>query len=132
MDRQTIDSLKSKICRELDDYAQQQLSANNVEMIHHLTSSLKNLFKIEMAEEYGDRRSGEYRNGYSREYYPNDSSGEYVRAHYRDGNSYAYNGGGYGSGRSGSMRDELDRMISQASNDHEKELLMRARDAMRN
>lgn len=98
-----IYDLKEKLCEELEEYARKQdMGAGDLEVIHKLTDTIKNIDKICMLEEeggyseegsygggsYGD--GGSYGRGSS---YANRGK-HYVRGHYsRDGG----NGGGGGS-----------------------------------
>lgn len=75
--------IKKMLCKELEEYGEQKsISASDVEMIHKLTDTIKNLDKIEMLED----------DGYSG-YYPMYDDGasyarrgtHYVRAHYSRG-----------------------------------------------
>nr|DAG28553.1 MAG TPA: hypothetical protein [Caudoviricetes sp.] len=54
-----MNKIKKMLCKELEEYGEQKsISASDVEMIHKLTSTIKNLDKIEMLE--GDGYSGHY------------------------------------------------------------------------
>ena len=51
--------IKRMLCKELEEYGEQKsISASDVEMIHKLTDTIKNLDKIEMLED--DGYSGHY------------------------------------------------------------------------
>lgn len=76
------------LCKELEEYGEQKsLSASDLEMIHKLTDTIKNLDKIEMLEDDSN---------YS-EHYPYEGNSyarrgtHYVRGHYSrdDGNNYS-------------------------------------------
>ena len=76
--------LKEKLCRELEDYSRQpEMKAGDLEVIHKLTDTIKNIGKIEMLEEGGAySEAGGYDGGSS---YANRGQ-HYVRGHYsRDG-----------------------------------------------
>lgn len=85
-----MDKLKEMLCTELEDYADRKsLSTSDLDMIHKLTDTIKNLGKIEMLED---------KDGYS-EHYPYDDKGSsyarrgthYVRGHYsRDNDEKDY------------------------------------------
>lgn len=82
--------MKGMLCKELKEYAEmEKLTASDLEMIHKLSDTVKNLDKIEMLED---------ENGYSEHYpyYDNGSSyarkgTHYVRGHYSrdDGKDYS-------------------------------------------
>lgn len=85
--------IKNMLCEELEEYGKKKsLSASDVEMIHKLTDTVKNLDKIEMLE--GD-------DGYS-ETYP----------YYMGGSSYARGRGRY------AKRDSMGRYSSDMDNDY--------------
>lgn len=94
--------LKDKLCEELEEYARKQdMGAGDLEVIHKLTDTIKNIDKICMLEEEGGYSEavdgGDYGRGSS---YANRGK-HYVRGHYsRDGGS-AGGQGGYSSRRGG-------------------------------
>lgn len=97
-----LHDLKEVLCQELDEIAQKpEMSAGDLEAIHKLTDTIKNIDKICMLEEEGGySKDGGYGGGSS---YANRGQ-HYVRGHYsRDGGG-SYNGGngGYSSRRGGS------------------------------
>ena len=48
--------LKDKLCEELEEYARKQdMGAGDLEVIHKLTDTIKNIGKIEMLAEEGKR-----------------------------------------------------------------------------
>lgn len=58
-----IDKIKKMLCKELDEYAMKnKLSMADIDVIHKLTDTVKNLDKIEMLEEseegYSEARGG--------------------------------------------------------------------------
>lgn len=54
-----MEKIKRMLCKELEEYGEQKsISASDVEMIHKLTDTIKNLDKIEMLED--DGYSGHY------------------------------------------------------------------------
>lgn len=124
-----MEELKYKLCKELDEYAEKQkMSAGDLEIVHKLSDTIKNLAKIEMLEEEGDGGSsygggssyargggrGRGRNakrdsmgrysreggGYSQEGYSEEGYSE-AGGSYRGGSSYAGGGGGQGGGNRG-------------------------------
>ena len=83
-----IEKIKKMLCKELDEYAMKsKLSMADIDVIHKLTDTVKNLDKIEMLEDGG---------GYS-ETYP----------YYMGGSSYAR-----GRGRN-ARRDRMGRYSSE-------------------
>lgn len=97
--------LKEKLCEELEELARkQEMGAGDLEVIHKLTDTIKNIDKICMLEEEGYSEDG-YGGGSS---YANRGK-HYVRGHYsrEGGSSYdggSYEGGGQGGGGYSSRR----------------------------
>ena len=103
-----LHDLKEKLCEELEDYARKQdMGAGDLEVIHKLTDTIKNIDKICMLEgEDGYSQSSGYDGGSS---YANRGR-HYVRGHYsRDGG----NMGGYSVRRDGRGRYSRDDGRSQ-------------------
>lgn len=84
-----MNKIKKMLCKELEEYGEQKtLTVSDLEMIHKLTDTIKNLDKIEKLED---------EDGYSEHYpyYDNGSSyarrgTHYVRGHYSRGNDEDY------------------------------------------
>lgn len=118
--------LKEKLTRELDEIAEKpELGAGDLELIHKLTDTIKNIDKICALEEQGgyseagDYEGGSYGNGsygggsyanrgkhyvrghYSREGGGTNSNGSYDGGSYRGGSSNRGGNGGYSSRRGG-------------------------------
>ena len=150
--------LKDLLCAELEDYAEKgkkagKMSMGDVEVIHKLTDTVKNILKIDMLEEetgysedghyMGEGRiygtsydDGMHREGgysYARgrgRYARRDSMGRYSR----DG-GMSYRGGmrgGY-SRDDGKhyMMEQLEEMMEEAEKPAEKEALRRCMDALK-
>lgn len=124
--------LKDKLCEELDEIARKpEMSAGDLEAIHKLTDTIKNLDKIEMLEDGGYSQVG-YRDGGSSyncgSSYANRGK-HYVRGHYsRDGYSNEGRGGRGGYSRHDAkeaMMEQLDEIMDSA-NEQEREILRRA------
>lgn len=95
--------LKDKLCEELEEYARKQdMGAGDLEVIHKLTDTIKNIDKICMLEEEGGYSEavddGDYGRGSS---YANRGK-HYVRGHYS-------RGGGMEDGYSDLRRDSRGR-----------------------
>ena len=123
--------LKEKLCEELEEIARKgELGAGDLEIVHKLTDTIKNLDKIEMLEEDdGYSRGGDWemegRGGYSR------NGGAYNR-----GSSYARrrdSRGRYTSDRRYSrddakthMIEQMEQMMNGSQNEREREIIRRA------
>lgn len=79
-----MDDLKEMLCRELDEIAEkQELSAGDLDAVQKLTDAIKNLYKIEMLDEDGYSRDGEWRADMRGTYGKGNSyKRHYVKAHY--------------------------------------------------
>ena len=158
--------LKDLLCAELEDYAEKgkkagKMSMGDVEVIHKLTDTVKNILKIDMLEEetgysedghymgegriygtsyesgYSDRGGSSYARG--RHYARRDSMGRYSR----DGGRYSYDDDmsyarsrGYRGGYSRDdgkhyMMEQLEEMMEEAEKPAEKEALRRCMDALK-
>lgn len=139
-----LEDLKYKLCDELETRAKKKdFSSADLGVLHTLTDTIKNIYKIEMFEEVGEgeysRADGE---GYSARRYSRDG-GESYRGHSYDGegggSSYARRGehhvrGHYSrdeGGRysraegQGSMMDRMHEMLESAENDKQREAIRR-------
>lgn len=120
--------LKEKLCEELEEIARKpEMSAGDLEAVHKLTDTIKNIDKIEMLEEDGDySRAGDweadmrgtYGRGSSYRGRKRDSMGRYSRD-YRDGRMYSR------ADAKEHMMDQIEDMMGGA-NEREKEILRRA------
>lgn len=120
--------LKEKLCEELEEIARKgDLGAGDLELVHKLTDTIKNLDKIEMLEEDdGYSRAGDweadmrgtYGRGSSYRGRKRDSMGRYSR-NYRDGRMYS---------RAEAKEEIADRIedLMGGANEREKEILRRA------
>lgn len=151
--------LKDLLCAELEDYAEKgkksgKMSMGDLETVHKLTDTVKNILKIDMIEEEsGYSEDGAYMgegriygtsyDGYDRgtsyargrgRYAKRDSMGRYSRD---DGMSYA-RGGRMGGMRGGYSRDEgkhymmdrLGELMDEASTPTEREALKKCMQAL--
>ena len=129
--------LKEKLCKELEEIANKgELGAGDLEIIHKLTDTIKNLDKIEMLEDGGYSQAGDweiegraYNRGSSYARRKRDSMGRYsrdgrmMRGGYRDGRMYSR----------AEAKDEIMEKIEDMMDDadpKEKEILRRAMDQL--
>ena len=130
--------LKEKLCKELDEIVRKgELGAGDLEIVHKLTDTIKNLDKIEMLEDGGGySQAGDweiegraYNRGSSYARRKRDSMGRYsrdgrmMRGDYRDGRMYSR----------AEAKDEIMEKIEGMMDDadpKEKEILRRAMDQL--
>lgn len=128
-----LHELKEKLCTELEEIARKpEMSAGDLETVHKLTDTIKNIDKIEMLEEdegYSQRR------GYSRAG-DWEARGRFGRPYDEDGSSYANRGKHYVRGHYSRedgrehMIAELEMMMKDATG-HDREIIRRAMDEIR-
>lgn len=155
--------LKDLLCAELEDYAEKgkksgKMSMGDLESIHKLTDTVKNILKIDMLEKKsGYSEDGAYMgegriygtsyDGYDRgtsyargrgRYAKRDSMGRYSSRgmSYDDDMSYARGGRGGNRGYSRDdgkayMMEQLESMMEDAEKPAEKEALRRCMDALK-
>lgn len=125
-----MDKLKDKLCEELDEIARKgELGAGDLEIIHKLTGTIKNLDKIGMLED-GYSQAGDWEiegraynrgNSYARR--KRDSMGRYSRdgraMRYRDDRMYSR------AEAKEDIMDQIEDMMGDA-NEKEKAILRRA------
>lgn len=114
-----MNKIKKMLCKELEEYGEKNsISAADVEMIHKLTDTIKNIDKIGMLED---------EDGYSEHYpmYDEDRGSSYARrgTHYARGHYSRDDGRGYSNGyaerydrgydRNYSKDEAKDRMMSK-------------------
>lgn len=127
-----MDKLKDKLCEELDEIARKgELGAGDLEIVHKLTDTIKNLDKIEMLEDGGYSQAG-YRDGgssYNRGSSYANRGKHYVRGHYsRDGYSMEGRGnrGGYSRhDAKEAVMEQMEMMMEQAGSEREREAIRR-------
>ena len=130
--------LKEKLCEELDEIARKpEMGAGDLEIIHKLTDTIKNLDKIEMLEDGGYSQAGDweadmrgtYGRGSSYRGRKRDSMGRYsrdgrmMRGGYRDGRMYS---------RAEAKEDIMEKIedMMDDADPKEKEILRRAMDQL--
>ena len=127
-----MDKLKDKLCEELDEIARKgELGAGDLEIVHKLTDTIKNIDKIDMLEDGGYSQAG-YRDGgssYNRGSSYANRGKHYVRGHYsRDGYSMEGRGnrGGYSRhDAKEAMMEQMEMLMEQAGSEREREAIRR-------
>ena len=123
MSMKAMHDLRDMLCKELDEIAaKREMNAGDLETVHKLTDTIKNIDKIEMLEDDGYSNDGEWRADMRGSYGRNDYTrrGEhYVRSHYsRD------------DGRESMMR-KMEEIMRDATGE-QREIIRRAMDELRN
>ena len=116
--------LKEKLCDELGEIANKgELGAGDLEIIHKLTDTIKNIDKIEMLEEDGGYSQagdwemegrGSYNRGSSYRGRKRDSMGRYSRRMYSRGDAKEH------------MMMELEEAMNAATSERDKDIIRRA------
>lgn len=145
MSMKALEDLREMLCDELDEIAKkQEMSAGDLETVHKLTDTIKNIDKIcIMDEDGGYSQAGDWemqgRGNYDRGSSYANRGKHYVRGHYsRDGGRMYNRDGDYS--RRGYSRDDakdhmmrqLESMMDDAGNDKEREAIRRCIDQLGN
>ena len=127
--------LKEKLCDELEEIARKgELGAGDLEIIHKLTDTIKNLDKIEMLEDGGYSQAGDweadmrgtYGRGSSYRGRKRDSMGRYSREG-RGGR------GGYSRhDAKEAMMEQMEMLMDQAGSEREREAIRRCMGQLEN
>ena len=113
---ENMHKLKDTLCRELDEFARRDsIESYDLDTIHKLTDTIKNLDKIEMLEDggYSQARGGGNRGG-MRTYARDGEGGRYSRDDGRD-----------------DMVNRLEEMMSHVSSDRDREEIRRMIERMK-
>lgn len=128
--------LKEKLCDELEEIARKgELGAGDLDIVHKLTDTIKNICKIDMLDDGGYSRDGDwmargtYDRGHSYRGRKRDSMGRYSREGRmmprRDGRMYSM------AEAKEELVDQIEDMM-EGANQREKEILRRAMDQLEN
>lgn len=138
MSMKTMEELRDTLCEELEEIARKgELNAGDLETVHKLTDTIKNIDKIYMMEESGEysqagdweiRGGGRYDDGNSYRRH-RDSRGRYSR----DGGDMGGRGNyperghrrGYSRESGQTMMDYIANMMAEADTDREREIIQR-------
>lgn len=129
--------LKEKLCDELEEIAHKpEMGAGDLEIVHKLTDTIKNICKIDMLEEDGGysrdgdwEARGSYNRGSSYRGRKRDSMGRYSRDGRRDmreDRMYSRDGS------RGRMMDHLEDMMQEAGSEKEREAIRRCMSQLEN
>lgn len=119
MGMKSMYDLRDMLCKELDEISRKgELGAGDLDIVHKLASTIKNLDKIEAME---GGYSGRYPNDDMRDSYGRGVSyarRHYVRGHYSRADATEH------------LRDQLGDMMRETDNERIKDALRRAMDMM--
>ena len=129
--------LKEKLCDELEEIAHKpEMGAGDLEIVHKLTDTIKNICKIDMLEEDGGysrdgdwETRGSYNRGSSYRGRKRDSMGRYSRDWRRDmreDRMYSRDGS------RDRMMDHLEDMMQEAGSEKEREAIRRCMSQLEN
>lgn len=122
MSMNAMNNLREMLCEELEEVSRKgEMSMGDLELLHKLTDTIKNIDKIEMLEEGGYSRGGDwsadirgnYGRGSSYRGRHRDSMGRYSRT---DARSH--------------MKEQLENMMRSAEDERTRDALRRAMDAL--
>lgn len=137
MSMRALEDLREMLCDELDEIAKkQEMSAGDLETVHKLTDTIKNIDKIIiMDEDGGYSQAGDWemegRGNYGRGNSYASRGKHYVRGHYsRDGGDYSERRrdsmGRYSrDGAKDRMIEHLERMMNEAGSEKERDAIRR-------
>lgn len=136
MHMRKYEDLKEKLCEELEEFANKpDMKAGDLETIHKLTDTIKNIDKITMLEdnEYSEAGDWEARGGYDSGNSYARRGEHYVRGHYsRDGRGDYSMRRGQRRGADGrysrdsakeSLIEKMEEMIDEAGTERERETI---------
>uniref|UniRef100_A0AAU8B5I2 Uncharacterized protein n=1 Tax=Dulem virus 33 TaxID=3145751 RepID=A0AAU8B5I2_9CAUD len=145
MSMKALDDLRDMLCDELDEIAKKpEMSAGDLETVHKLTDTIKNIDKICLMEEDGEySQAGDWelegRGNYGRGNSYANRGQHYVRGHYsRDGgqgDGYSRRGGRGGYSRADGkdrMMEHLNQMMQEAGSEKERNAIRRCMEQMEN
>lgn len=139
MSMRALDELREKFCGELDEIARKpEMSAGDLETVHKLTDTIKNIDKICIMDETGEySQAGDWEARGRFGDYP-DGGGSYRRGQRRDGmGRYSRDGGTMyddggsqrrgmprrGYSRGGDLMEHVDMMMDEAADDRQREAI---------
>ena len=130
-----MDKLRDKLCDELEEIARKgELGAGDLEIVHKLTDTIKNLDKIEMLEDGGYSQAGDweadmrgtYGRGSSYRGRKRDSMGRYSREGRGGRGGYSRNDA------KEAMMEQMEMLMDQAGSEREREAIRRCMGQLEN
>lgn len=136
MSMKALDELRDKFCDELDEIARKpEMGAGDLELVHKLTDTIKNIDKIcIMDEDGGYSQAGDWEaRGRFGDMYSRDNGSSYggrrrdAMGRYSRDDGMSYRGGRRGYSRAGGMMEHLDMMMDEATDERQKDVIRRFR-----
>lgn len=129
MSMRALDDLRKQFCEELEEIARKgELGAGDLDIVHKLTDTIKNIDKIGIMEEEGGYsqagdwevrgRVGRYDDGNSYRGRRRDSMGRYSRDSGREG-GYSRDGG------KDTIMEHIEMMMAEATTEPERDMIRR-------
>jgi len=135
MDKQSMHKLREKMCKELDTLAaRSNLNMGELELVHKITDTIKNIDKISMLEDSGysearGRGRGRSRSSYG--YDDNSYDGYASDGGYSD-RARHYVRGHYSNHSKKDLIDYMEDLIDETSSEHERMALQRCLSQLKN
>ena len=123
MGMKSMYDLRDMLCKELDEITRKgELGAGDLDIVHKLTDTIKNIDKIEMLED----------DGYSQRRYSQAGDWEAdMRGTYGKGSSYARRGSHYSrDGARDDMKRQLQEMLDNADDESIRRAIQRCMDTI--
>lgn len=122
MSMESMNDLREMLCKELDEIARKgDLGAGDLDNVRKLTDTIKNIYKIEMYEEAGYSRGGDW---------AADMRGTYGRGSSYRGRHRDTMGRYSRSGADEHMMKRLTEMIRETDDDRVRDILRRCKSAL--
>lgn len=137
----SLENLKEMLCKELEEIARKpEMGAGDLEIVHKLTDTIKNIDKIFMLEDGEYSEAGDWemagRGNYGRGSSYANRGKHYVRGHYSRADGYRA-GGNDGRGYSRDdgreyMMEQLERLMQETDNEKERSVIRRCMTQLEN
>lgn len=131
MEARTSKRAKEMLCHEIEKIVGNgDLTRERLELLHKLTDTLKNFYKIEMAEEYSEDGYSKERSHDKDRRYTYDDEDEYDRGHSGRRRHLVRSHYSYDDGRE-DMMDKLDELMREAPTEKDREAIRKCMNIMR-
>ena len=131
MDKQSMHKLREKMCKELDALAaRHNLNMGELELVHKITDTIKNIDKISMLEDSG--YSEARRRSRSRSSYDDNSYDSYASDGGYSDRARHYVRGHYSNHSKKDLIDYMEDLIDETSSEHERMALQRCLSQLKN